>query len=231
MSTLGTWIREGMTRLDAGLPAWTYGAVSIDVDRYRERLAVLGWAHLHPSQPETRLADADRTAARVIASARTSAVTLGAVGGAGGALSLGPEAAGWVVVVLRLAQRLAVVYGLDPRTLAGRNAVERAIAQAFNLPMPSHGLAEARATELLRPLRGARSTGLARQVAGQVARRVTRRLGRWVPVVSVAVSALDNEAEIARAGQRMVAVLRVIAEGPGPDREAALDAIEVLIPR
>lgn len=230
MSLWGEWLREGAEVVDARLPAWAYASVSVDVEAVRADLRARGLPFVDPLAPGARASDIEATARQVVASARGSASSLGAIGGLGGLLSMGPEAAGWVVLVLRLAQRLAIVHGFDPDTERGRVAVERALAAAFELDLPGPGLLRSRASELLRP--GLRAglddrSRLARGVVKGAAGLVTARLGRLVPVVSSAVSALDNRAQLAAAGERMVAALRELADGPLLDREAAVDAVEV----
>lgn len=234
------WLRDTVRTADAAALPALYAAVSVPADTTRAWLRDRGLPFLDPAlgtvgQP--RLADVDRTADHVIAQSQARAAGVGAVGGVAGWLALAPEVAAWVLGSLRMAQRLAVVYGFDPSSDRGHVVLSRAVAAGFEVDLPDQGLTGLSVSDLARAFRPApidpRAVGgrLARAVAWRSLRFVTGRVGRLLPVVASGVSAVDNHREAARIGERMKAVYRRLADPGGASDGRVVDAIEVVAGR
>jgi hypothetical protein len=221
-------LRTVIDAADARTPGWVYGAVSVDTDRERARMRRAGLAFVDPEGAPARAADVEATAAGIVARSARAAAAWGLVAASGGALSLLPETVAWATNVLRLGQRLAVVYGFDLDTPRGEAAVARAIAAGFQVELPRGGLVGARASTLFRaPSPVAARARLARAAVSQAVRVATGRLARLVPGLAGPVAARADHAELVAAGGRMQGVLRALAEAPGPDPEQVVDAVEV----
>lgn len=221
--------------LDAAALQALYASVSVDAGTVRQHLGLrrLAWLEAGQERPPRR-EELDYTADRLIADAAGTVGALGGLAGLGGLLTLPPEAAAWMVSVLRLGQRLAVVYGFDPETERGRMALSRALAAGFEVTLPGSGVAGMRLSDVLGVLVAGAEAPDPRQVGSKLARAMvwrtvrlmTGRVGRLVPVVASGVSAVDNARRVREVGARMAAVYGQLAELPA--RLALVeDAVEV----
>lgn len=218
VSEPGSPLRILAERLDATMLPALLAAASVSTVGTRDWLRARSMPFFDPDGPPVRLADADRTADHVIAQTQGHTAALGAVAGIAGLLSVGPEVAGWLAACLRLAQRLAIVYGLDPSTDRGQVAVTRALAAAFEVDLPTRGLVDLRLSEVVGAVPApaspdASSVGaqVARSLIWQAARRMTGRVGRLLPLVASGIGAVDNHSQAAELGDRMKDVLRRLA--------------------
>jgi hypothetical protein len=212
------WLRDLLHRADADLMAGGYHAVSVDAERVRRQLRTAGRAYVDPGSPSPSLADLDATAHWIVGQSRFTSGALGGLAGLAGAASVPPEIAAQGVGVVRLAQRLAVVYGFDPSTDRGRTALWRALAAGLSVEV-SDGPVALRVSDvpaLLRPHVGARSVGtvLAHAVVFESARSVAGRFGRLLPFVASLAAARDARRRTEQVGARMIDVLRRLSE-PG----------------
>lgn len=222
MSEAGDLLRALARRADAQAFAAAYSAVGVSTEEARRRLVSAGRAFVREGEPTPPTEELDRTADWLIEQASASSATLGGIAGLGGWLSVPPETGAFLVASLRLGQRLAVVYGIDPETDAGRLALAQALAAGFEVELPERGVAGTRASEVVRAL--VLRAGDPQAVGGQLALAVVLRavkmmggqVGRLVPVVSSGVSAVDNRRRTQAIGQRMKGVLRRLAELPLP---------------
>ncbi|MCO4743829.1 MAG: hypothetical protein KC912_03510 [Proteobacteria bacterium] len=226
----GAWASRADKRLVGQLVA----AVSVDAPSMRTRLRGASRPFLDVDGSERpSLAEVEMTALHVV---RQSRVRVGAFGGMvslAGALSVPPEVLATGVAALRLAQRLAVVYGFDPDTDRGEMAVFQALAAGFEVRLPARGTVGVRVSDLPRVMLDTVDTdvqsaggSLATSVVKQSALLVGRRVTRLVPVVFsgwAAVAARDRMDDI---GRRMLVVFRRLAEAPAVDGDVE-DAIEV----
>ncbi|MEZ4236099.1 MAG: hypothetical protein R3F59_08040 [Myxococcota bacterium] len=180
-----------LDRADASLVAGWYHAVSVQPERIRAWLRLRGLHFVDPARSDTPpLAEVDRTAEAVIERASSLLGALGGAAGLVGAATVPPEFLATNVGVLRLAQRLCVVYGFDPTTDRGEMALTRALAAAYGVDLPETGPARMRVRDLPSLLRGEGSGPQA--MAGKVARAMAKstawwvagRLTRFVPVLS-----------------------------------------------
>lgn len=136
-------------RLDAELIPSLYAAASVAPAQARDELRAAGLAFVDEATgqfPEPD--DIARTVAWVVKAASRQAGVVGAVSGAAGFLAVAPEVLASAVATLRLAQRLAVVYGFDPDTDAGRMVISRALAHAYEVQLPESTRVATRVSEL-----------------------------------------------------------------------------------
>lgn len=212
------WLRELLERADADVVAGLYHAVSIDPDRVRRQLRTAGRPYADPAGPSPSLGELDATARWVVSQARFKTSALGGFAGLAGAASVPPEIAAQGIALVRLAQRLAVVYGFDARTDRGRTALWRALASGLEIPLPDGPIAlrTSDLPALLVPRVVPRSVGtaLAHAVVFESVRYVSGRFGRFFPLISSAFSARDARQRTEEIGERMIEVLRRLSE-PG----------------
>ena len=150
MSEAVNLLRAVARRADEAALSRLYDAVSVSTDATRARLDRVNLVYAMPGQPAPRTEELDRTADWLIGQSTANATALGGLAGLAGWLSVPPEVAAYMVATLRLGQRLAVTYGLDPETERGRLALARALAAGFEVPMPARGVVGMRASDLAR---------------------------------------------------------------------------------
>lgn len=221
-------------RADQRLVGQVVAAVSVDTIALRERLRSSNRPFLDPEARERpSLAEVEYTAMHLVKQSRVRVGAFGGVASLGGLVSVPPEAAATGVAGLRLAQRLAVVYGFDPETDRGEMAVLRALSAGFEVPLLERGPMGIRVRELPGLIVGqhtldSRNAGgaLATAVARRSALLVGRRLTRLVPVLFSGWSAIAARDRMNDIGRRMVVVLRQLAEAP-EIRGQIEDAVEV----
>lgn len=228
-------LRDVVAQVDATLLPGLYAAVSVDPDRERARLRAARRPFVEPGAGDrpTR-EEVGRTAGWVIDQARGRVAVLGGIAGIGGAVTVPPEAALQAVAALRLAQRLALVHGLDPRTDRGEMAVWQALAAGFELPLPGDGPVGMRVRELplvlvrgvaAKNAGGALATAMMRDAAWRIGHRFSRMLP--LPFLSSGLAALRARRDMRDVGERMRETLRRLAEAPEPDPRQITEAVEV----
>ncbi len=235
MASMRAWLGEALGEADAVFLGRAYAAVSVDAERTRRRLGVARKPFVDPSATAPYdPAAVDATARWVVEQSRLKVTALGGIAGLGGAASVPPEALASTIASLRLAQRLAVVYGFDPRSDRGEQAVWRALAAGFDVELPPQGPAGLRVSQVPAVIvRGARSRypagALATAVLRQTAWSIGKRMTRWLalPVVSAGVSAAGAHRRFTELGEKMREALARLAEAPSLDPERVRDAIEV----
>jgi hypothetical protein len=231
MPELPARVSDVVDRADAALVAGWYHAVSIDPERFRAFLRFRRLPFIENQQMAhmPSLAEVDTTAEIVIERAGRVLGVVGGAAGLGGAATVPPEFVATVVAGLRLAQRLCVVYGFDPASDRGQMALCRALAAAYGVELPPTGPMRMRLRDLPgllfpggAPSRAGLGSKLARAVAKNSAWWVAGRLSRLVPLVSASSHAWDNQRKVDETGQKMMKVLRRLAELPpdGPVEDA-----------
>ena len=200
--------------LDARLPQSAVGVVSVSTIRFRQDLRQAGWGFVDPETVPCDRSAIELTAQRVIDHAVHKSGGIGGLASLLGAASVPPEAAAQVITVLRLAQRLAVVYGFDPDEDRGQMAVWRALAAGLQVEMPEQGVLRLRASELpgLMVAPGSASGAMARAVLGGVGAMVAGRASRYFPLLGTGISVSELRRQMADVGQRMQSVLRRLSE-------------------
>jgi len=162
------------------------------------------------------------------------ATVRGAAGTFGGLITTAPEAATALVQTLRLAQRLAVVYGIDPDTDRGRILLSRALAAAWQVELPREGawsMNLRQLPELVRSRLPDRASLAAAPLARAVALRALvsagKRVGRVVPGFGTALGAASARRQLRAQGQRMQAVYRRAWDGDIDATDGVIDVVEV----
>ncbi len=206
------------------LPA-IYNAASVSSAEIREELDALGLPFHDPRTGRSHhRAELDDAALTLINRAARKATVRGAAGTFGGLITTAPEAVAAMVQTLRLAQRLAVLYGNDPDSDRGQLLLTRALAAAWQVELPREGawtMNLRQLPELVRsrlPAQASRAgIPLARAIALRALVTATRRVGRVVPGFGTAVGAISARRELQAQGQRMVEVYQKAWQGePGP---------------
>lgn len=233
MAELPALLVDAVDRADATLVAGGYRAVSVSTERVRAWLRFRGYAWLDPGATDPpSMRELDRTALAVIARSAALCSAMGGAAGMAGAPSVPPEAIAAAILVLRMAQRLCVVYGFDPSTDRGQMALTRALAAAWQVELPETGAFGLRVSELpalFKPGASPRAVGgrLVRAMAFGTLSWIASRVTRFVPVVSAPMHAYDNRVKVEAAGRRMHEVLRRLAEVGDGGAQVVEEAIEV----
>jgi hypothetical protein len=207
-----------------------FSAVSVDPDKLRARLRTQGLVYQHEtaSNPPT-MDQLNQTAERVIKLSSDNATAMGGIAGAIGALSLPPEIAAHIIAVVRLAQRLAVVYGFDTKTDQGRMVLWQVLAEGFEVDFPAGGSTAIRLSEVLSVRDNTKSvtSSLAQAMVRRSSRLVGRRFQRLIPILSSAPAAMAARRRVLEAGQRMHVTYRQLADLPLGLSRGIEDAIEI----
>lgn len=209
-------LEDFFEQLDLDAADKLYQRVSVDPERFKRTLRTAGrpWADgaQRPSLDEVR-----HTARWVVEQSAFRSGALGGFAGLTGAASVPAEVGLRGVSTLRLAQRLAIVYGFDPARDRGRTALWRALAAGLDVDLPEHGPVGMRATSVPRALtQGGRDVGatLTRALFQRTAQSVLKRLIRLVPIASVPTSVSSARQRTEAVGDRMIAVLDRLYEPP-----------------
>lgn len=220
-------------RLDEDLLPAIYAAASVPTAEIRAWMRDAGLpfvdreAGQHPSA-----ADLDDAADRLVRQARGRAVALGIASGLVGAVAVPPEVVATIVTSLRLAQRLAVLHGIDPETDAGKLLLWRAMAAAYDVELPE-GMIGMRVREIPDVVRAqlpatAQATAwLARQIAVRTVTSVAGRVTRLIPGLGAGVAAYSAFRRTAEMGRKMRDVYRRATEGERFDLQDEEPAVEV----
>ncbi|MCB9777928.1 MAG: EcsC family protein [Alphaproteobacteria bacterium] len=226
-------------RLDDGLLPAVYQAASLETAAIRAELDRDG---LHRWDPQTgRHPDRmllDESASQLTRRASRLAAARGAAGSFGGLLSVPPEVAAALVQSLRLAQRLAVVYGFDPETDHGRILLARALAEGFEVELPAEGAVGLRIRELPEVIRSrlparedATLRDRGRKLAGAAAKQalalVGKRVGRLIPGFGTTIGAIGARRALLGQGERMQKVYGRAFQGDLVASDDVLDVVEI----
>lgn len=208
-------VHDIFERLDVDTLAWLQRLASVSPPREQQRLRAAGRPYLSPSTPCPSQQELDATARWVVRRAvrrrRLTSRVVGLVGAPGVPSDVLSRALG----LLRMAQRLAIVYGFDLTTDHGHVALRRALAAGIGVELPTHGPLARRATELVRPGETVGGT-LLREVVLWNARETSPV--RALPIVG----ALGGSGDLSTVGHRMTEVLRGLAPPitPPPTEDA-----------
>jgi hypothetical protein len=227
-------LAELVDRADGRVVESLYVAVSVPTERVRTQLRQWGHPFIDPKLAEPpEMAELERTAEWVIHQASSTQTALGGFAGLAGAASVPPEVLATTIHTLRLAQRLAIIYGFDPDTDRGQMALWRALAAAYEFELPDRGLVGLRLRELpsLFPVSTPEPRSVGAKLATQMVRRtawmVAGRVTRFVPVLSAGWAAAGARKRMAAMGGRMSDTLSRMADAPSPYRLLVEDAVEV----
>ncbi|MED5373077.1 MAG: EcsC family protein [Myxococcota bacterium] len=221
-------------RLDQDLLPSLYAACSLRTREITADLQARGvvWSDWRkPLRPA--LGELDESAQLLIDQAKVRAGVIGAAGGVGGAVGVAPEVLASLVHTLRLAQRLAVVYGFDPETDKGRVMLWRALAAAYDVDLPDQAQLNLRVRDLPGaaakqvPKGGAAAAMVVRRVVQTATSRVIGRGIRLVPGLTIGLAASRALDSTRAKGERMKAVYRAAFEEPPADLVDVIDVVEV----
>jgi len=237
MAVARTILNDWLDRVDQRLLAAWYRATSVRVDRVRDvlrqRRCPFVDPHRAPNATPHALIDLDRTARGLVEDAAEQAGQRSAMAGLVGAASLPPEVIAATVAAMRLAQRLCVVYGLDPETDRGHMALCQALAAAYEVDLPTTGPSGLKVTDLPALVR---ADALPPGGTARITRAMTRlhlawavrTRRRWLPLLGSRPQARVARERTRQAGLRMIAVLRRLSEVPGSTRDHVEDAVEIV---
>ncbi len=221
-------------RFDAELIPSLYAAASVPTAQVHDELRAGGYAFV--DEVAGVVPEADELARTVAFLARQStrqATALGVVSGAAGLFALAPEVVAGGVATLRLAQRLAVVYGFDPETDAGRVVLSRALAHAYEIKLPESARVATRVSEIEALVRS--SPAESRELVAWAGRRalagsaglVLSRITRLVPGLGAIVGGVRAFRTQGRLAARMAEVYAGAAESVPFDLRGEELAVEL----
>jgi hypothetical protein len=193
--TMGRFMRFGMLR---GLRS-----VEIDPEQFRKYLADKHglWIPHFGRMRDVPIEKLDAIAARLIHDAQRIAMAQGAGFGLGGMITVLPDAGLLTVIILRLIQRLSLLYGFDGDGQERRLEMWLAAAAAAGIDL-SKDLAEKQMVEKLAPKIAAR---LAVRIGEESAEKW---VGRIVPLASSAIGGALNYSFVGTWGRRVQRHLR-----------------------
>ena len=224
-------------RLDEDLLPAIYTAASVPTADVRAWMRDTGIVFVDSdagTYPPT--SELDDAALRVIVHPRDRATAFGIASGFVGAVAIPPEVLATIVSTLRLAPRLAVLYGFDPESEAGRIILWRALAAAYEFELPAQGPVGLKVRELPDLLRSQvpatrqASAWLARQVLVRATSTVMRRVTRFVPGLGAGLAGWGAHRRTHAMGERMIEVYRRAMTGAPFDLATEELAVEVPTP-
>lgn len=232
-STFGIILDNLGERLDEELLPALYAAASaptVEIRVWMEENGVVYVDRETGRVPST--AELDEAAERLIGHARDRATMLGAASGLAGAVAVPPEVLASLVQTLRLAQRLAVLHGIDPETDAGKLLLWRALAAAYEIELPDGtlGLKVRELPDLVRqqlPATRQATAWLTRQLVVRTVATVAGRITRLIPGLGAGLAAAGARRRAIDMGARMNEVLRRAGEGDRFDVEGEEPAVEI----
>jgi len=125
-----------------------------------------------------------------------------------------------LVHTLRLGQRLAVIYGIDPDTERGKVLLWKAVGAAFDLQLPDQGTLDLKVRDLPTAFGKQLPQGeqqaaawMTRHLVRRSLRQATRRVTRLLPGLDVGLSAWSSRKRVAAQGERMRTVFRAAWDG------------------
>ena len=225
-------LRDLTGRLDEDLPPYVVRSMSVDVEAFQSTLRASGDVFIDRTLNQyPSLSALEKTAAFAIRSSSRKASLVGAASGIAGFFGVPPEAAARLVQSVRLAQRLAIIYGHDPRTDRGAMHVRRALAAGWEVELPGQTKVDMRISDLRNVVRlqlPAPQHGgdwLARALLNQATKTVGARLGRFIPGLGAGLGAYQAHRTAQKMGKRMHKTYVRSYQHPKPT--GIEDAIEV----
>jgi len=212
LEALGGEVKD---RLDGDILPSLYAAVSVPTATIRADLRDDGLRFIDsdtgqwPTEQEL-----DESAKRATVASQRRGAGLGIASGIVGAVAIPPEVLAGLVLALRLGQRLAVIYGFDPETDAGRLVLWRAIAAAYDIELPQQaqvGMRVRDLPELLKsqlPASQQAATWMARQVAVRALMTGVSRVTRLIPGLGAGVAGYSAHRRIDAMAKRMLTVFK-----------------------
>jgi len=234
VGTLSDLLDAVTDRLDEDILPALYAAISVPSERVRQDLRDAGVSFTDPlggTWPE--LAELDQASEGLIARAANRSTVAGAVSGSLGAAGVPPEVVSSMLTDIRLAQRLSILYGVDPASERGRVLLWRALGAAWQVPVPDQGnlalkirhLPGAFGTQL--PAADQAAAWMTRHIVRRAVRQAASRFWRWIPGVGSGLSAVAGRRRARAHGERMRKVYRSTWTGEPLDLRGAVDVDEL----
>lgn len=221
-------------RLDDELLPRLYGAIGLSTADVRAELSELGLPFHDPLTGRVHAPhELEEAASTLISRSSRTAAAGGAVSAFTGLIGVPPELAAALVQTLRLGQRLAVLYGVDPDTDRGRLILWRAMAEAYELELPKQGALDLRVRALPGLIRASipdmqRSVPeIGRMLVSRAVVSLGRRGLTILPGMGAALGAYDGRKRIRSQGQRMLRVFQRAFDGVPLLEGPVEDAVEI----
>jgi len=224
---------ELLIRVDEDLLARLIREIAVDVNSVRKRLDQRALAYdQRGKSPRPTTEALSQTAETLIRRASRRAALGGMLTGWAGLVGVPSEVTLRMLLTVRLAQQLAVVYGHDPGTDKGRILVRRALAAAYEIELPDQQLEGTRLSDLTSIVRASsdahtRTAWLARAAIRTTSRSVGQSLTRTLPGLGMAPGMFRSRRTIRDQGQRMHQSLVRTWDGPANTVGPIEDAIEL----
>lgn len=217
---------------DEELLSNAYRAISVSTFRVRRRLRDSNRPFIDPNVPHSaNSAEVDRTADWIIEQVSAQTGLRGGLAAMAGALSIPPELLATIAAIVRLSQRLTIVYGFDPHEDQGQMVMWRALAAGLETELPTSGPVGLRLRDVVRgvsvPSNEVVGAAVTRALVRKSAWMVLRKITRFVPVLSTGSSLVGGRRKMQAAGLRMKAVLQRLAEAGPLDGRRVVEAVEV----
>jgi len=216
-------LRQLAQDADERVMAGWFAAISVNSSTVRLQLKRAGHTTMGPH-------DRAGAARHVIAQCAHRATALGGMAGLGGFASVPPEAAAQLIAVVRLGQRIGVIYGFEPHTDRGKLALWQALAAAYDIDLPHRGSVGLRLTDLpavVAPwMLTSRtiSAGLLRGALLKNTLSMGARFSRALPVFSAAAAAAQGRRRVGALGTKMLATFTRLSDfTPGLAVDDALE--------
>jgi hypothetical protein len=227
-------LRQLGQQLDKDLLPNLYRRAGLRTEAIRDELDAQNVPYYDPTTGRTPTAIELDGSVQVVSARAVRAGTLtGGMAGFGGLLAVPPEVVASLVQTLRLAQRLAVIYGHDPETERGRLLLWRGIAAAFDVDLPAEGSLEWRLQRLAESLQekaqAQRITPdrIARTLTVRLAVTLTGRVSRLIPGVGAGLGAWEGRKRLQEQAARMAPVFRRAWDGATFLEGPIEDAVEI----
>ena len=186
----------------------------------------LPWADRVPVPNKEEL---QKSAEWAISRAKNKATIRGAIAGSVGFLSILPEQLAHLTQLLRLIQRLAIIYGIDLDSSKGQAYIIHSFAYMYNIPIPKQHLMKLKLSELVKTYQsdGSNPNVALQYIVKQIVKQTLKRQGRkLIPGIGIFIGAFDAHSEMNTLALRANEYFskRYKANAPQDDIE---DAIEI----
>lgn len=224
---------ELKTWADESLLSNAYAGISVSVRKFRTHLRESKRPFVDPHVPESAdLFEVDRTAAWVVDQVSVQTAIRSGLASLAGALSVPPEVLSTLTTLIRLAQKLTIVYGFDPQTERGQMVMWRALAAGLETELPDSGPMGMKLRDLAKVVSVPSSDQVGAAVTRALVRKsawmVLRKMTRLVPVLSLGSSTIGGRRRMRAAGERMNHVLRRLSESGLSTGASIQEAVEVV---
>jgi hypothetical protein len=156
----------------------------------------LAWAERIPSPSKE---DLQSSAQWAINRATNKATIRGAIAGTVGFLSILPEQLTHLTQLLRLIQRLAIIYGINLESSMGQAYLIHSFAYMYNIPVPKQHLIKLKISELVNTHKsdGSNPNIALQYIVKQIVKQTLKKQGRkLIPGIGIIIGAYDAHSEM-----------------------------------